>query len=133
VPLALAQIVLVVGFACTVGAFAATLGGLTKSKLLYVAMLTAFVAVGVAAIGLALQQEQHSKHVEQISERVAVAIGKGQKTADEVLSELYPEDYGTVSEALGVLLQRGTVGNTVVNMRDQAGLGHNVRVYFVKQ
>lgn len=131
--LQLAQFVMVIGFACTVGSFAGTLFGLTKSKLLYVALITSFVAITVTAVGLTWQQELRSKHVEAVSKKVIIAIGKGQKTADEILSELYPEDYGTVSEALAQLLRLGTVGNTLVDMTDKAGLGHNVRVYFIGQ
>jgi hypothetical protein len=125
--------VTIAAFAVTVGSFAASLMGITKSKWIIAVLLTAFVACAVTSVMLIWQRDQHVRHVEAVSRKTASAIGSGQKTADEILLELYPEDYGMVSEGLGLLLKADTVGNKVVEMTDKAGLRHNVRVYFVKQ
>jgi flagellar basal body-associated protein FliL len=144
VPLPLAALITVLSFAFTVGAFAGTVLGFLegpgntprtskKGKLLYVVVVTAFVALAVTAVALLWEQEQHSRHIQAASRKLVSVIGQRQKTADELLTELYPEDYETVSEALGLLVRSEAVGNALVSMKDELGANHGVRVYFLKQ
>jgi hypothetical protein len=126
------QFFLVAGFALSAGAFALVLKGIGRLWLILIGLTCAVAFVGAASI-MVVKQHQHAEHVEVVSRKIVTIIGRGQKTADEILESLFPEDFSAVSESLAALMQTDSIGNEVVETVDRANVSHKVRVYFVKQ
>jgi len=80
-----------------------------------------------------VRQHEHSQYIEAVSRKIVKVIGNGRRTADEVLEECFPDDFTTVNESLGILMQKETIGNEVVETLDRSNVSHKARVYFVKQ
>lgn len=126
------QFFLVAGFALSVGAFALALRGIEHRWLVLIG-LTSAVAFGSAACIVMWEWHQRSQHLETVSAKITTVIGSGRRTTDEILESLFPEDFDTVNESLGLLLRQEKVQNVVIETADKAGLSHRIRVYFVKQ
>jgi len=117
--------------------FAGFVGGLLPKDsvrrrsflIVLVACLVAFVATGSASVW---QTHQRSIHVREVSEEILRILGKEAKSIDQLQEGLPFEGFGTVSEALAVLVKANKVGHRVVEVRDDADLRYRARLYFVR-
>ncbi len=125
------QFLVVASFALGVGVFALGLKGIGSRWLMLVALTSAIAVISAGSI-IVLEQQRHSQHIETVSKKIVAVVGSGRRTGDEILEGLFPEDFGTVSEALAVLMKQEKVGDDVVETVDRAGVNHRVRVYFAK-
>ena len=95
--------------------------------------LTTAVAFVSAGSMVLWEKYQRSEHLETVSAKIITVIGNERRTTDEILESLFPENFDTVTESLGLLLRQERVQNSVIETVDKAGLSHRVRVYFVRR
>lgn len=126
------QIFVVAGFALSVGVFALALKGIERRWLVLIGLITAVAFVSAGSMVL-WEGHERSQHLQTVSSKILTVIGDGRRTTDEILESLFPENFDTVTESLGLLLREEKVQNKVIETVDKAGLSHSVRVYFARR
>ena len=126
------EIFVVAGFALSVGVFALALKGIERRWLVLIGLTTAVAFVSAGSM-VVWEEHERSQHLQTVSAKILTVIGDGRRTTDEILENLFPENFDIVTESLGLLLKDEKVQNSVIETVDKAGLSHRVRVYFAKR
>jgi hypothetical protein len=115
-----------------VGGLAAALWpATTRTRWWYVGAvcLVCFVATASA---LAWQNHRRQQRVDVCVQTIIGAFEGKAKTVDQLYDRLFPEDFGTFSEALALLLASKRVDHRLEPVTDHAGLSYTTRLYFLK-
>jgi hypothetical protein len=99
----------------------------TRLKIIVICCFVAFVSTASVTVW---QNHRHSRRVKEAANKIVVKLGNGAQTVDQLYESLFPEDFSTVSEALSQLIETNKVDHREEDVRNVAGLGYRVRLYF---